>query len=603
MARVKNLLMLLKRIFKSMPLIVLFSLMTPFISGAITVYIYSAQVDLINIMVNSLGTSSYKDIIGVALIPMAIYLSISILQLFLEFIQKINMTKLNASSTNLLQTDIVNLCNKIDYEEFSSDVFGNRLQRANAVLGEDLVVILNSLTQSITIFSSIISLVLLALKTKYNIVALVISIMILINLAIKFYTEVRVVRLGRAITLDGRVGDYMAKTLYTSHMIREARIYNCISYFKDIWAKKNQLQNNVRYKARRTEIKTGILVTIVQTTAILFILLYLINAMKNHQENASIGVMSVLVLGVLQSSYKILTLSWPLGQLYIKSAKLYELNELLTYNNEHMKKNKPICTGQIVPIQVKNVTFMYPNTQKEILKNIFININRGEKVAIVGENGAGKSTLIKLIVGLYSPHKGKISWGDNEVAPENIAIVYQNYIKYELTLRENIGFGNMSKLNDDKAILEVINSCGLSDLYHELGGLDVKLGRLYEGGRELSGGQWQRIAIARALISDSELIIFDEPTAAIDPNSELEIYNMLMELCKEKTAIFISHRLGWAKNADKIMVINKGKIVEVGNHVELLKKEGQYAEMYNMQASWYTKDEQIDLISKGVVSE
>ena len=142
-------------------------------------------------------------------------------------------------------------------------------------------------------------------------------------------------------------------------------------------------------------------------------------------------------------------------------------------------------------------------------------------------------------------------------------------------------------MQDDDAILKVVEQCGLTDLVNELGGLDVKLGRLYEYGRELSGGQWQRLAIARALFSENEVIVFDEPTAAIDPNAELEIYNMLLKLCKDKTAIFISHRLGWAKNMDKILFIENGKIAEMGTHEELVEKNGLYSEMYNMQASWY----------------
>lgn len=326
--------------------------------------------------------------------------------------------------------------------------------------------------------------------------------------------------------------------------------------------------------------------TFVQTTAILFILINMIDRMKNHAQNASIGVMSVLIIGILQSSYRILTLSWPLGQLYVRSAKLYELNELLLYKNKGGKKPEAANT-ESVPIHLDKVSFHYPNSEKRIIRQLSCEIKRGEKIAIVGENGAGKSTLIKLILGLYTPVEGKITWGNSGNLPCNIAIVYQDYVKYEMTLRENIGFSNIRNMQDDDLIYKVIDQCGLTDLANELGGLDVKLGRLYENGRELSGGQWQRLAIARALFSENEVIIFDEPTAAIDPTAELEIYNMLLQLCKDKTAIFISHRLGWVKNMDKILFIENGELSEMGTHEELLKKNGLYSQMYHMQASWY----------------
>ncbi len=587
MERIRNLFVLLWRIFKNMPVVIIFSLITPFISGAITVYIFSAQADLINIMVNQLQIKEFSEVLKEALLPLTMYLSISIIQLFLEYLQKIFAAMLNSKATNLIQDEIIDVCNSVDFEELSSKEFGNKLQRANSALGEDFVVILNSLMQSITIFSSVISLVLLALKNHYSIVAFVITIMIAVNIFIKFYTEVKVVQLGRALTFDGRVADYMSHMLYTSQMIRETRIFGCTNYFHDIWKKKNEHQNRIRYNARRTEIKTGILVTLVQTTAILFILIYMMGIMGKHTENVSIGIMSILIIGILQSSYKILTLSWPLGQLYVRSAKLHELNDLLSYKKKNSLGTE-VKGEWSVPIKLDNVTFHYPNSEKNIISQLSLVINKGDKIAIVGENGAGKSTLIKLILGLYSPSSGKISWGGSEVCPNKIAIVYQNYVKYELTLRENIGFSNIKKMWDDDAILKVIKECGLMELVAELGGLDVKLGRLYKNGRELSGGQWQRLAIARALFSDNDMIIFDEPTAAIDPNAELEIYNMLLRLSKDKTAVFISHRLGWAKNMDRIIFIEDGNIAESGTHEELVNKKGLYAEMYNLQASWYT---------------
>lgn len=400
MERIRNLFVLLWRIFLNMPIVIIFSLVTPFVSGAIMVYIYTAQADLINIMINHLQIGTFGEIVHEVMLPLGIYLFVSILQLFLEYLQKIFSTMLNTKATNLIQSEIIDICSNVDFEEFSSKDFCNKIQRANSAIGEDFIVIFNSLMQSITIFSTVISLVFLALKNHYGIVAIIISLMIIINVIIKFYTEVKVVQLGRTLTFDGRTADYLSNMLYTSQMIREARIYGCINYFRDIWYKKNQYQNRVRYNARRTEIKTGILVTIVQTTAILFILINMIDCMKDHAQNASIGVMSVLIIGILQSSYRILTLSWPLGQLYVRSAKLNELNELLMYKRKNKNEKKTEETNaESVPINLDKISFHYPNSDKQIINQLSVEIKKGEKIAIVGKNGAGKSTLIKLILG------------------------------------------------------------------------------------------------------------------------------------------------------------------------------------------------------------
>lgn len=244
--------------------------------------------------------------------------------------------------------------------------------------------------------------------------------------------------------------------------------------------------------------------------------------------------------------------------------------------------------SSITPIIMKNVSFKYATSEQMILNHINMKIQKGDKIAIVGENGAGKSTLIKLILGQYKPSSGEILWNGQKEMNGEVAVVFQDFIKFELTLRENIALGNIKDFNNDKKMIETLERCDLMGLYEELGGLDVVLGQVIDGGRQLSGGQWQKLAIARALFNNADFLVFDEMTAAIDPISEVEIYNKLIEICQDKTAIFISHRLGWTKNVDCIYVMENGRIVEFGKHHELMKKSTIYAHMYNQQASWYS---------------
>jgi len=242
-----------------------------------------------------------------------------------------------------------------------------------------------------------------------------------------------------------------------------------------------------------------------------------------------------------------------------------------------------------------NVSFAYPNTEREVLHNVSFRINSREKAAIVGVNGAGKSTIIKLLCGLYRPDSGHIRIGGKDIAAlsqddvrQAVSVVFQDYGCYQLTLRENIAFGDLTALNDDERLSEALKRAGADEILEK--GLDVPLGRLYEGGIDISKGQWQRIAVARAFLSKSNFVILDEPTASLDPIAESRMYGAFSEILKERGTIIISHRLASAKMADKIIVIEGGEVAAVGNHAELMKEGGLYAAMFEEQSSWYQGD-------------
>lgn len=259
-------------------------------------------------------------------------------------------------------------------------------------------------------------------------------------------------------------------------------------------------------------------------------------------------------------------------------------------------RNKP---GHLINkkdgITVENVSFCYPNSSEDALKNINLRIDPEETVAIVGENGAGKSTLVKLLIGLYTPSEGKISIGgknlkevDYKSVFKDISGVFQKYNKYALTLRENIEISDFFADNKDerldKAIVDGHVDLHNTSLYPE--GLDTMLSVEFDG-VDLSGGQWQRVAIARGLYRKCEIVVLDEPTASIDPIEESNIYKEFSMIAKNKIAIIVTHRMGAARIADRIIVMKDGEIAECGSHEELLNKNGVYANMFNAQAKWY----------------
>ncbi|WP_293134011.1 ABC transporter ATP-binding protein [Microcoleus sp. bin38.metabat.b11b12b14.051] len=254
-------------------------------------------------------------------------------------------------------------------------------------------------------------------------------------------------------------------------------------------------------------------------------------------------------------------------------------------------------TKDKIGIEIKDLSFCYPGSTKNTIANIDLTIHPGEMLVLVGENGAGKTTLGKLLGRLYDPTSGTIAWNNQDLRSyslayvrSRIAVVMQDYARFPSTVRENVGFGDLLSLSDDTAINEAISEAGIAAKVNSLEqGLETPLGKQLEDGIDLSGGQWQRIAIARALmrLSTAEVLIFDEPTAALDPKTEHEIYSIFRQIAAGKTTIVISHRLGLAKIADRIAVMENGKIAEIGTHDELIASNGIYCSMFTRQASSY----------------
>ena len=245
-------------------------------------------------------------------------------------------------------------------------------------------------------------------------------------------------------------------------------------------------------------------------------------------------------------------------------------------------------------INVKNISFSYPNTDYLAISNISLDIKKNESIAIVGNNGSGKTTLVKLLTGLYKTQKGEILYGVqniNNFEPvgfyRNVSIVSQDFVKYEMTLRENIAISDWKHLNDTDKIQELLKQMNLPE-FSSKEALDILLGSEFDG-RELSIGQWQKLAIARGMFKNSSMIVLDEPTAALDPIMETTILKMFLQIAKEKTAIIVSHRIGICREVDKIIVMKSGKVVEIGNHNELLAKKGEYYQLYKMQQKWYVE--------------
>ena len=246
-------------------------------------------------------------------------------------------------------------------------------------------------------------------------------------------------------------------------------------------------------------------------------------------------------------------------------------------------------------IEFKNVSFKYPDTERFILKNFNLLIKSKEKIAFVGENGAGKTTIVKLLLRFHDVQEGEILINGVNIKEVNldewykrVGVLFQDFIKYQFTFKENIYFGDLKKIGKEKFLKEAIGKSGTEGFMHTLPNkYDQVLGKMFDGGIELSGGQWQKLALARTFFRNAPFLILDEPTSAIDAKAEYEIFEWVQKLEKNKTVIIISHRFSTVRKADRILVLDDGKIIEEGSHEQLLKKKGMYAELFELQAKSY----------------
>ena len=246
-------------------------------------------------------------------------------------------------------------------------------------------------------------------------------------------------------------------------------------------------------------------------------------------------------------------------------------------------------------IVLSHVSFCYPNSSEKSVNNVSLTIKKGETIALVGENGAGKTTLVRLMIGLYRPTEGSVKIGENDLSEvgfrslfKGTSGVFQHFQRYAFSLEDNIRIADFSSRKNEDDIDDLLKENGIraSDRETFPDGLQTILSREYDG-TELSGGQWQRIAIARGLYRDSNIMVLDEPTASIDPIEESNVYRRFSEYANGRSAIVVTHRMGSARIASRIIVMKEGSIVEVGTHDELMKAGGEYARMFDLQAKWY----------------
>ena len=395
-----------------------------------------------------------------------------------------------------------------------------------------------------------------------------------------------------------RMMGYMLSLLLGSSSGQEVRLYGLFSPLFGRWRTNHQKWREESLAKVWLQAKGSIGTTLAEVLAYSVAIFILAERIVNGELTLGDYVVLIGAAGTFQANLE--SLLSAIQDVFEDLPLLQDLHFFL----ERAKRDQNQAGTQRFPqplqdgLEVKNLRFRYPEAPDDVLQDINFHVRPGEVISIVGVNGAGKSTLIKLLLGLYKPDDGTIRYdGVNvkSIEPEQIALncasVFQDFARFRRPVREELVPGPQNYQIDDETLWHVINAVGLQERFQTLSRgldtfLDPSLGEEGEGA-ELSGGEWQKVALARALVRNPQVLVLDEPTAALDPQAEVELYRQFVELASGRMTFLISHRIGSARLADRILVLDAGRIVEDGTHDALLANNGRYAQFFRAQARWY----------------
>ena len=555
---------------------------------AITALIVANLFQNISLLID--GESTLKTVIGYAVLWILSFAVVYILELIASITINAGIYERCSGYFRELIAEKSARLRLIDYE--NADILNMRTKAMDCVNREIPSQIFMTVTLFLTGGFSIISTI--AVLSAYNILFLPISLLSVIPFLVAriirgkdFYQ----VRNGQAPLL--RKQQYLWSLFISTKAMKEMRVMGSGEYLQRSW---ETTRDEVNAQLRDQTIKDGRsllfcdLLKILGYCGSLLLALYLTAAGQ-----IQFGAFSACIaaFAAVQDATKAFLIE--IGGLSGKNAFAKDLFMFLDIQEDTgiigNEGETPRSTSAPVSIQLDHISFSYPKQSKKAIDDVSIRILPGKATVIVGENGSGKTTLAKLILGMYLPSLGMVSVNGrmmNETTKSYLymqsTVVQQEYARYCLSLREAVALSDLSLAQDDSRIRNALVENGLS----ELNGVDLstQLGRDFDG-IGLSGGQWQKIALARGMFRDASLVILDEPTSAFDPLIEMDTLKRFLALAQNKTSIIISHRVGLCKYADQIVVMKNGKVCETGTHAELLHKHGEYYQLYSAQSKWY----------------
>ncbi len=482
---------------------------------------------------------------------------------------------------------------RLDLTTYEDPVFYDRLERARVQATDRLAMI----QQMGRLFQQVITTAVFSIALAWASPWLVL--LLALGVLPSFLSESHYAFLGYAKnfrqTPSKRQMDYLREIAGSRDGAKEVKLFGLHQFFTERFQKLARQIYLEDTAFSRSKLIVGGLFGIIGTLGYYGAYVYVI--WRTLQGNYDIGQFTFLTAAIQQASSNLQQVFSTVSGIADQALFLTDL--LSFFAMEPKVRSKP--DGLLVPdpirygFEFRNVSFAYPGTSRKVLKNFNLTLSVGERIALIGENGQGKTTVVKLITRLYDPTEGQILLDGIDLREYSLddlhrqmGVIFQDFVRFEMTARENIAVGRVDEPHNQGGIESAAHKSLANTVVEKLpNGYDQMLGRRFEGGVELSGGEWQKIALARAYLRDAQLLILDEPTAALDARSELEVFERFAELTQGKMALLISHRFSTVRMADRIVVLSGGQLIEEGNHQNLIAKGGVYAGMFEMQAASY----------------
>jgi ATP-binding cassette, subfamily B, bacterial len=534
--------------------------------------------------------------------PVGLQLAVTLFSSLLSTLSNIVQQLLQEQVSNRIQLLILEKSNTLDLTFFEDPTFYDKLRQAANQSNYQPVAMISQtfdlFRSTVTLFSMIF--LLLQLAWWLALVALVIPIP-------AFFSSIHYGWRGflrtRRQSPERRLMDYFNRLMTVDTYNKEIKLFTLGTFFI---AQFRRLANKLYEEDKALVVRrylANFLWTSLTGVANSAIYLYVALQVVLSLGRISLGSLSRYTQAAVQAGQNFQSLLNGISSAYENNLYVTILFEFLEYEPKivspaHPQPIDPAPELKGLEIEFRNVSFTYagkdPETQAA-LKNVSFTIHAGEAIALVGRNGAGKTTIVKLLTRLYDPDEGEILIGGRNIKEydlkelrEQVGVIFQDYVTYFMTARENIGVGRVAEIENQALVSSAAQKSGASTLIENLPeGYETMLGRWFEKGTQLSGGEWQKVALARAFMRDARILILDEPTSSLDAQAEYDVFTKFRVLTRGKTAIFVSHRFSTVRLADRIFVLENGHIIESGSHHELIALGSRYAELFNLQAEAY----------------
>ncbi len=560
------------------------------ITPAITVIISQLVIDAV---LRGIRTHSINPI----WLPVGLQLLVGVVDRLLTTLSNIDQQLLQEHVSNRIQLQILEKSNTLDLSFFENPEFYDRLRHAADESTYKPVSMISDTFGLGRTFITLLSMLFLLFQLSWWLAIIALIIPIPSFIASSKYGWIGYHRMRRQ-SPERRQVQYFTRIMTTDDYNKEIKLFNLGTFFIERCKSLMEKFYNENKKILIPRYMIGFVwaaVTVAANSAI-----YLYIALQAVFGSITLGQLTKFTQATVQAGTNFQSILDGFSSTYENNLFVSTLFEFLEYTPKIISPTNPTpidpsSTIKGLSIEFRNISFTYPEKSEPALKNISFTINAGEAIALVGRNGAGKTTLVKLLTRLYDPDEGDIFVGDRNIKEydlddlrEQVGVIFQDYVRYNMKANENIGMGRVAEIENNAMISSAAQKSGADIVIEKLEeGYESMLGRWFDKGVQLSGGEWQKVALARAFIRDARILVLDEPTSALDPQAEYDVFNRFRQLTEGKTAIFISHRFSTVRLADRIFVIEQGILHENGSHQELMDLNGRYAELFNLQAEAY----------------